>query len=47
MSAQAAYSDDGHRDRDGKDDELVFVQTNELNGNRIVVFEREQRPPRP
>ena len=41
-SAQAAYSDDGHRDRDGKDDELVFVQTNELDGNRIVVFERER-----
>jgi 6-phosphogluconolactonase (cycloisomerase 2 family) len=40
-SAQAAYSDDGHRHRDGKGEQLVFVQTNELDGNRIVVFERE------
>jgi 6-phosphogluconolactonase (cycloisomerase 2 family) len=42
MSAQAAYSGGGHRDRDGKVEELVFVQTNELDGNRIVVFERER-----
>jgi 6-phosphogluconolactonase (cycloisomerase 2 family) len=41
-SAQAAYSDDGHRDRDGKREQLVFVQTNELTGNRIVVYERER-----
>ncbi|MGH3084904.1 MAG: beta-propeller fold lactonase family protein, partial [Gaiellaceae bacterium] len=40
VSAQAAYSGDGHRN--GKGEQLVFVQTNELNGNRIVVFERER-----
>jgi hypothetical protein len=42
VSAQAAYTDDGHRGRDGKNEQLVFVQTNELDGNRIVVFERER-----
>jgi 6-phosphogluconolactonase (cycloisomerase 2 family) len=43
-AAQAAHGDRGkpadrghrHGDRDG----LVFVQTNELDGNRVVVFER-------
>jgi hypothetical protein len=33
VSAQAAYTDDGHRGRDGKNEQLVFVQTNELDGN--------------
>src|ERR671911_684430 len=42
VSAQAAYTDDGHRGRDGKNEQLVFVQTNELDGNQIVVFERER-----
>jgi 6-phosphogluconolactonase (cycloisomerase 2 family) len=42
VSAQAAYTDDGHRGRDGKNEPLVFVQTNELSGNRVVVFERER-----
>jgi 6-phosphogluconolactonase (cycloisomerase 2 family) len=40
-SAGAAYSDDGHGHGEGKDGRLVFVQTNEVDGNRIVVFERE------
>jgi len=39
VSAQAAYGDGRHRGNDG--DDLVFVQTNELEGNRIVVFERQ------
>jgi 6-phosphogluconolactonase (cycloisomerase 2 family) len=42
VSAQAAYTDDGHGGRHGKNEQLVFVQTNELDGNRIVVFERER-----
>jgi len=39
-SAQAAYGHDRHRGHRGVDD-LVFVQTNELNGNRVVVFRRQ------
>jgi 6-phosphogluconolactonase (cycloisomerase 2 family) len=42
VSAQAAYTDDGHRDRDEGREQLVFVQTNEPSGNRIIVFERER-----
>jgi 6-phosphogluconolactonase (cycloisomerase 2 family) len=38
-SAQAAYAHDRHRGH--QVDELVFVQTNELDGNKIVVFERQ------
>jgi 6-phosphogluconolactonase (cycloisomerase 2 family) len=38
VSAQPAYSHDGDR----RSEQLVFVQTNELTGNRIVVFERER-----
>jgi 6-phosphogluconolactonase (cycloisomerase 2 family) len=41
-AAQAAYGDGGHRRHDGKRDGLVFVQTNELDGNRVVVFDRER-----
>jgi 6-phosphogluconolactonase (cycloisomerase 2 family) len=40
-SAQAAYGHDKHRGHQSKADDLVFVQTNELEGNRIVVFEQE------
>jgi 6-phosphogluconolactonase (cycloisomerase 2 family) len=36
-SAQAAYAQQGQH---GNVDELVFVQTNELNGNQVVVFEQ-------
>ena len=36
--AQAAYPDRGHG-RDGSQD-VVFVQTNELDGNHIVVYDR-------
>src|SRR5215204_2943067 len=39
-SAQAAYGHDRHRGHRGVDD-LVFVQTNELNVNRVVVFRRQ------
>jgi 6-phosphogluconolactonase (cycloisomerase 2 family) len=38
VSAQPAYSHDGDR----RSEQLVFVQTNEPTGNRIVVFERER-----
>ena len=34
--AQAAYPDRGH----GHDRDVVFVQTNELDGNHIVVYDR-------
>jgi 6-phosphogluconolactonase (cycloisomerase 2 family) len=37
LGAQGASADGG-----GRGDDLVFVQTNELAGNRIVVFERER-----
>jgi hypothetical protein len=38
-SAQAASTKDSHKKR-GNHDKLVFVQTNELDGNRIAVFRR-------
>src|SRR5215210_920871 len=38
-SAQAAYGDGRHHGRDRAD--LVFVQKNEVGGNRVVVFERQ------
>jgi 6-phosphogluconolactonase (cycloisomerase 2 family) len=37
-SAQAAYGDGRHRGHEAAD--LVFVQTNEVTGNSIVVFDR-------
>jgi 6-phosphogluconolactonase (cycloisomerase 2 family) len=45
VTASAASADDGRGDdddddRDGRRGSAVFVQTNELNGNRIVVFGR-------
>jgi 6-phosphogluconolactonase (cycloisomerase 2 family) len=39
VSAQAAYGDGRHGGRGGGD--LVFVQTNEVDGNNIVVFARQ------
>ncbi|HKG09286.1 MAG TPA: hypothetical protein VKB07_01855, partial [Gaiellaceae bacterium] len=39
-SAQAAYGHDRHRGHGRSVDDLVFVQTNELDGNRVVVFGR-------
>jgi 6-phosphogluconolactonase (cycloisomerase 2 family) len=40
--AQSAYSDRGHRHghKNGKSGSVVWAQTNELNGNRIVVYNR-------
>jgi 6-phosphogluconolactonase (cycloisomerase 2 family) len=39
--AQAAYSDHGHGHKHGKGGEsVVWVQTNEVSGNRIVVYDR-------
>jgi hypothetical protein len=40
--AQAAYSDGGPRKHDKGRGQLVFVQTNELSGNRILVYERDR-----
>jgi 6-phosphogluconolactonase (cycloisomerase 2 family) len=43
LTSQAVYADNGKRggDRDrGSRDSAVFVQTNELDGNRVVVFKR-------
>jgi 6-phosphogluconolactonase (cycloisomerase 2 family) len=41
LSAQAYAHDRAPRDRDKRDVEpVVFVQTNELDGNRIAVFDR-------
>jgi hypothetical protein len=45
VAAQAAFAHDGPRQQDGRGDHdahggLVFVQTNELHGNRIVVYRR-------
>jgi 6-phosphogluconolactonase (cycloisomerase 2 family) len=46
VAAQAVSADDGRGQRDDDDDggrgreSAVFVQTNELDGNRIVVFRR-------
>jgi 6-phosphogluconolactonase (cycloisomerase 2 family) len=38
---QAAYSDHGHSHKHGKDcGSVVWVQTNEVSGNRIVVYDR-------
>lgn len=37
-AAQATYAHDGHGKRHGAKD-LVFVQTNELTGNRVLVYE--------
>lgn len=39
-SAQAAYGHDRHRGNGRSVDDLVFVQTNELDGNHVVVFGR-------
>ena len=39
-SAQAAYAHEKHRGQMGNVDQLVFVQTNELDGNNVVVFQR-------
>jgi 6-phosphogluconolactonase (cycloisomerase 2 family) len=40
-AAQAAYSDHGHGHKHGKGGgSVVWVQTNEVNGNRIVVYDR-------
>ena len=41
VSAQASYSGDRRGQRGDDRDRLVFVQTNELTGNRIIVYERE------
>jgi hypothetical protein len=39
--AQAAYSDHGHGHKHGKGGgSVVWVQTNEVSGNRIVVYDR-------
>jgi 6-phosphogluconolactonase (cycloisomerase 2 family) len=41
LTTQAVYADDGRRGDDrGPRDSAVFVQTNELDGNRVVVFGR-------
>jgi 6-phosphogluconolactonase (cycloisomerase 2 family) len=42
LTAQAVSADDGRGDDDdgGRGEDVVFVQTNELNGNRVVVFDR-------
>src|SRR5215212_3280095 len=42
LTAQAVYAGSGRSDRGGhaQSANAVFVQTNELNGNRIVVFDR-------
>jgi 6-phosphogluconolactonase (cycloisomerase 2 family) len=42
LGAQAGSADDGRGDDDddGRGGDVVFVQTNELDGNKIVVFER-------
>lgn len=45
LGAQGASADGGRGDDDdddGRGGDLVFVQTNELAGNQIVVFERER-----
>lgn len=40
VSAQTALTDDGQAGRGGGTAQLVFVQTNEASGNRIVVYRR-------
>lgn len=38
--AQAAYTKDPKRGKGHRDGKVVFVQTNELNGNRIAVYDQ-------
>src|SRR5215203_6877166 len=40
VTAGAVSADDGRGGGDGRRERAVFVQTNELDGNRIVVFQR-------
>jgi 6-phosphogluconolactonase (cycloisomerase 2 family) len=40
VGAQAATARGGHARHDGDGKSVVFVQTNELNGNRIAVYDR-------
>jgi hypothetical protein len=45
IPAQAVYANGGgrgHQGHDQRSEHAVFVQTNELNGNRILVFERNR-----
>jgi 6-phosphogluconolactonase (cycloisomerase 2 family) len=40
VTAGAVSADDGRGGGDGRRERAVFVQTNELDGNRVIVFER-------